>query len=72
MPRAPRDLRIRHEPQDCATDCGVPDCHYSHGDTWWIGYVPFFTLAAAEAALAEEDETERRLTAGLDTLTNRS
>jgi hypothetical protein len=61
-------LQIRYEPQTCASDCVVLDCHLSHGETWWVGDAPFFTRAAAEAALSEAAETERQLQAGIDTL----
>ena len=54
--------RIKYEPAECSKDCNIPDCHYSHGDTWFVFGIPYFTRAAAEAALTEKDAREKQTT----------
>lgn len=40
--------RIIYEPAECDPRCDVPDCHYTHEASWFVGDVSFETKREAE------------------------
>lgn len=61
-------MPITYEPAECARDCDVPDCPYTHEESWCVGVVTFETRREAEKFAAALDATEKQLSEGLDTL----
>lgn len=41
-------MRITYEPAECVRGCMVPDCPYTHEESWFVGDVSFQTRREAE------------------------
>ena len=47
---------IRYEPAECMQGCTVPDCPYTHEESWFVGVVSFQTKKEAEEFAAALDK----------------